>query len=89
VNKWSESIQKKLGRFRFIAAASIALVLMGAGPGSNLPPSKTDLEKLRYLTAVREYIPNLFDNASSYETNLFSLLDTQKKLVDDLEKIPE
>ena len=89
MNKWSESIQKKLGRFRFIAAASIALILMGAGPGSNLPPSKTDLEKLRYLTAVREYIPNLFDNASSYETNLFSLLDTQKKLVDDLEKIPE
>jgi len=65
----------------------LAFVLMGAGPV--LPPTTTELEKLRYLNAVKEYIPGLFDNVTGFKTNLFNLLDKQQALVNSLNAIPE
>jgi len=65
----------------------LSIVLMGAGPV--LPPTATEMEKLRYLAAVKEYIPGLFDNATAYKVNLLDLLDKQQELVNTLNKVPE
>ena len=60
--------------------------LAGAGsPLQSLPPTASNQDKLKYLTAVKEHIPNLFDNVSLYDTDLFTLLDRQSDLVQKLE----
>ncbi len=60
--------------------------LAGAGsPLQSLPPSATNQDKLKYLTSVKEHIPNIFDQSSLYDTDLFTLLDRQRDLVEKLE----
>ncbi len=69
-----------------IAVMALSIPAFAADPpSSKLPTVKTNTDKLKYLTAVKEYIPNIFDNASQYETDLFHLLERQEHLVQQLE----
>ncbi len=51
-----------------------------------LPPLKTDDEKLAFLLQVRKEIPKLFVDAAKYDIDLFTLLDNEAELVNLLKK---
>ncbi len=57
-------------------------------PGIELPPLETDEDKIAFLIWVKKRIPALFSDAAQYDINLLDILDDQKKLVDQLRKIP-
>jgi hypothetical protein len=78
----------RLKALRQVLVLSLALIQVAAGPITplqSLPPSASNHDKLKYLTAVKEHIPNIFDNVSQYDTDLFTLLDQQRALVEKLE----
>jgi hypothetical protein len=74
---------------RYSLSLSLVLFNLAAGPvlpSASLPPTSSNPEKLKYLSAVKEHIPNLFDNVSQFDTDLFTLLDQQRDLLEKLEK---
>lgn len=68
----------------------ITLVFRAAAAFANpdlLPPLSTDLERASYLMWVDSQYPGLLDHKTSYEVDLFSLIERETKLVQALRNI--
>ena len=54
-----------------------------------LPPLDTLEQKLSFLLQIKEIIPNLFSDAVTYDTDLFTLLENEQELLALLKKHPQ
>ena len=54
-----------------------------------LPPLKTDEQKLAFLIEIKKQVPKLFADAARYDIDLFTLLDDEAALVEQLKQYPE
>ncbi len=52
------------------------------------PQIQTDEDKIKFLLALRQILPNIITDSARYNFDLWELLDDQKSLVESLQKIP-
>lgn len=74
-------VKINLFKTTIIISVLTSWIISLSATASDFPPLDTIAEKLAFLIGVHKKVPELFSNADTYETDLFELLDEQKKLL--------
>lgn len=77
------------GSFRSFILALLSAFAVSAGAKIDLPAPMHDIEsQIKYLIYLQNQIPSLFEQGAEYDLDLFSLIQAQNILVEELKKDP-